>query len=229
MTYVNGNNGNGKNGGVLGKTATQAGNLLGAEIIGNGVEFLVLGNIDRFDRIFPRFAQHAQEGVKQFIVKPLLHPIEWMLQYTKKIEGETDFKQRMEQPEEVRATGLAKAGYQYGTAMLSGYSAMGVANKFFCKLTKTPDHSGKLILADIGMHLGAILFLNAPFMGKTTGQMRDALSCVFKSFGMEEEKARDMGKFGVAVVVPNYIAYASNVGILYHENLKSLARAGAHL
>jgi hypothetical protein len=204
--------------GIKGETAIRSMNLLAGEVAGSAVEVAVLSHIENFDAALPGPTSAIKTGLKNYLIKPLLKPIESVLNYTKGIEGQEDFNKRMAQPEDVRAQKYADAVYRYSIATGVGYTTMLGAQSGLNKVMGVPmrkEDSFTILKADAAVHIGAIALMSMPGISETTQRARNALSCVFKSFGVEEEKAKDMANYAIVVQVPNYAAFLADVGVLY--------------
>lgn len=205
------------------KTSVQAMNLLAGEMVGTAVEIGVLANIDKLDKAAPEVTGGIKHVIKNVLIRPLLRPIEWCMNYTRGIEGEQQFKRRMGRSEDERAERMANATYRYTGAIGACYGAMSLVQHELNRITGAPMKKKTLAIllgADAAIHLGSIVVMGSPSMSSQTQNVKGAMACVFKSFGLNEEKADDMANYGIAVQLPNYMTYAADVGLLYALNKK---------
>jgi hypothetical protein len=211
------------------KTAIQASSLLAGEIASTLVEAPVLANIDKLDDIAPGPMGVIKGFIKNVIIKPFQTPIEWCLGKTKNIEGEEDYKRRSAMTEDQRADALTNGFCHYIPAFAAGIGTMKVVEHSLNRITKTPVDN-RIYFIDPAVHLGSIALISSPLMSGTADKARAALNCVFKSIGMNDDKAKEMSKYAITVQIPNYFAYLVDVGALFYLNRKdALAKAASHI
>jgi hypothetical protein len=208
----------------------QAGNLLAGDLIHNAIEMPVLINIERVEKGLPGPTSVAKKAIKTVIVRPFQGVIEWFLKATRNIEGEDVFQQRMALTKEKRIDELTDTTFRYGTAYGVGqlsWMASAKALNHALNVPIDPKIEKRIFAADPAIHIGAIALMSSPLMKDTTGHLRDASKCVFKSFGMNDEKAQEMSSYALRVLLPNYATWAVNVGMLALANRKG-SMNGAH-
>lgn len=216
---------------ALRRTSVQAMNLLAGEIAGTAAEVAILSNIHKVDAAAPGITGAIKGFIKNIFIKPLMQPIEWSMQYAKGIEGEKEYEARMALPKDERAQILAETTYRYTAAMAGCYTVLGSIQHMLNKASgvqMTKGSTAMLLGADAVIHLGSIMVMGSPAATRNTQNVKQAISCVFKSFGIDDRRANDMANYGVAVQFPNYITYVADVGILHAMNKRLVAAQHLH-
>lgn len=200
----------------------QSRNLLAADIIGMGVEGAFITNIGKFDKAFPV----VSAAIIKTLNVPMYYfqrPVETMLGYTKNFEGKDYYEKRLQKSEKERVETLSKAAYHYGMAWAVGWGSMFGAERMLSNVTHTPKIHGKYFFRDAAIHTGLIAVMATPMMAEPTQRLKDAIKCVSKVFGADEEKAEDLARISTFSFVPNFTTLGVVSGIMYRDlKLKSV-------
>src|SRR5690606_21405492 len=107
------------------------------DVLSTAVEAGVIANISKFDQAFPAIANAAQ-AIIGVPLQYLQAPVEKILSYTKNIEGEDYYKQRLSMTEAERLQSMNKTCYHYLSALGVGWGSMVGASHIISKVTHTP-------------------------------------------------------------------------------------------
>ncbi len=223
---------NGNGSGWKWNTTKEAGGLFVAEGVSMAVS---LGTVAIADQIAPNLIKDASKAIAKTCVLPYLETIENGL---KKICHLEECQPNYDQSREERAEQLAKTLIVFssawtlsmiakvGTRMGLNY-AMGIreeANpvirtKWKWLNSKIPSwHDARVLIADEGVHIGSLLFVNTLGAKYTDDAIKASSSLLQKWTGCSKKKADEVSSMAIIWEVPNVLGWLAGVGEIAGEN-----------
>ncbi len=199
-------------------------------VLAEGGQILTgLGVIALADQVAPTMLDQASSFIGKTVIQPNLHAIEKGMSSMCRLE---ECKVDESVPEEERAKRLAHTLMLFGASWVAGMAVKMQTRRGLNRLMDLPsDHDevpiwqfwklskkeATILVADEGVHYGALLMLNTGIANKTDGLIR-ATTNILTSCGVPEKKAHELAAFGMIWELPNALGLLAGLGAIYHTN-----------
>jgi len=211
------------------RSSIEIGGLIAAEVAGAAVS---LASVGYSKDIAPKLMDTTTNAIAKHVIEPHLEFFENGVSFFCHTK---DCQPDKTQSREDRAKKIAGGIVTYAPATILGVATTIAARRLvnekmgmpaehkWYRLDKIDRHDKNLFFVDNGVHIGASLYLSTIGSGHADNIIDGVTNILHKTFGADEQRARQMATMGTLVdVIPNAAGILVASGYIVHKNYKGI-------